>query len=113
MHELSIIIEVVKSIDKIAKEQNLTKVDTLVLQIGELSSVVPRYVEDCYPAAIDGTFMEKTKLKIEIIKGIGKCKECNKEFNVIKNKGYCPKCKKRDFHLISGKEFLIKEIVAY
>ena len=41
----------------------------LVLQVGEESPVVPHYLEACYPAAVDGTLMEETKLKIEIVPG--------------------------------------------
>lgn len=69
MHELGIIINIVNTIESFAKENNLTKIDTLVLQIGEISPVVPRFIEECYPAAIDGTLLEKTKLKIEMLPG--------------------------------------------
>ena len=41
MHELGIIAEVVRRVETIAKQQQITKIETLVLQIGELSSVIP------------------------------------------------------------------------
>lgn len=113
MHELGVVIEIVKTIEKIAVEQNLTKVDTLTLQIGELSSMIPKYIEECYPAAVDGTILEQTNLKIEIIPGNALCKECNKVFNIIENRKKCPRCGGNDCNVLSGKEFMIKEIVAY
>lgn len=112
MHELGVVIEVVKTVENIARENALTKIDTLVLQIGELSSMIPRYIEACYPAAVDGTLLQDTKLKIEILPGNGICKKCNKVFNLIENNGKCPHCGNRDVDILCGKEFMIKEIIA-
>ncbi|MCT4686121.1 hydrogenase maturation nickel metallochaperone HypA/HybF [Vallitalea sp.] len=112
MHELGVVIEVVKTVQNIAQENKLTKIDSLVLQIGELSSMIPRYIKECYPAAVDGTLLQDTKLKIEIIPGNALCKNCNKVFNLLENKGKCPHCGLKDWELLSGKEFMIKEIVA-
>lgn len=112
MHELGVVIEVVKTVEGIARENGVTKVDTLVLQIGELSSVIPRYIESCYPAAVHGTLLQETKLEIEIMPGNGMCRDCQRVFNLIKNKSLCPKCGSEKWEILSGKEFLIKEIVA-
>ncbi len=112
MHELGVVIEVIKTVENFAKKNGLAKVDTLVLQIGELSSMIPRYIEACYPAAADGTLLQETKLKIEILPGNAICIKCNKVFNLIENKGKCPKCAGEDWKLLCGKEFLIKEIIA-
>ena len=112
MHEVGVLIEVVNKVEDIAKLNGLTKIDTLVLQIGELSSMIPRYIEACYPAAVDGTLLQDTKLKIEILPGNGICKKCKKVFNLMLHNGTCPDCKGEDWELISGKEFMIKEIIA-
>ncbi len=80
MHELGIVIEIVKTVENFVEKNHLSRVDTLVLQIGKMAPVVPQYIEQCYPAAVDGTSMENTKLVIETL---------------------------------SGREFMIKEIIAY
>lgn len=113
MHELGVVIEVAKTVERFVEKNNLTVVDKIVLQIGEFSSMIPRYVEKCYPAAVDGTFLEKTKLEIEILPGNGFCLDCKKVFNILKNDYKCPNCKDKNFDVLGGKEFLIKEIVAY
>ena len=64
MHELGVVIEVVKTVEKIAIKQQLTNIDTIVLQIGELSSMIPKYIEACFPAAVDGTMMELSLIHI-------------------------------------------------
>lgn len=112
MHELGVVMEVVKAVEKVAAEQRLTEIETLVLQIGELSSMIPRYVEACFPVAADGTILQNTKLEIEILPGNGLCKDCSKVFNLLQSKQLCPYCGGRRWELLGGREFYIKEIVA-
>ncbi|MCT4563691.1 MAG: hydrogenase maturation nickel metallochaperone HypA [Maledivibacter sp.] len=112
MHELGVIIEVVKTVENFAKKNGLKKIDTMVLQIGELSSMIPKYIESCYPAAVYGTLLQETKLEIEISPGNAICQKCDKVFNIIKNSGKCPNCGTKDCEILSGKEFMIKEIIA-
>lgn len=69
MHELGIMFNIVRSVEGFASKNQVSKIDTLVLTVGEESPVVPHYLEACYPAAVDGTMMEETKLKIEIVPG--------------------------------------------
>ncbi|WP_332841592.1 MULTISPECIES: hydrogenase maturation nickel metallochaperone HypA [Paraclostridium] len=112
LHELGVVIEVVKTVERVVLEQNLNKVDTVVLQIGELSSMIPKYIRECYPAAVDGTMLHDTKLEIEILPGNGICKECSKVFNLIENNRKCPNCNSTEWEILGGKEFFIKEIIA-
>jgi len=112
LHELGVVIEVIKTVEDFAKTNGLTKIDTLVLQIGELSSMIPKYIEACYPAAVDGSLLQDSKLKIEILPGNGICKKCNKVFNIIENNNKCPNCGSKDRDILCGKEFMIKEIIA-
>ena len=112
MHELGIVAEVVRVVEGIAKKQNVTKVDTLVLQIGELSSVVPYYVEQCYPAAACGTMLEHTRLRIEILPGNGRCRACGRVYGLLANRRRCPDCGATNAEILGGREFMIKEIVA-
>ena len=112
MHEIGVMIEVVKTVENFARTNGVTKIQTLILQIGELSSMIPKYIEACYPAAVEGTILQETELRIEIIPGNGICKDCNKVFNLIQNNNKCPKCGSRHWEILCGKEFMIKEIVA-
>jgi len=112
MHELGIMINVVQTVENFAMENGITEIDTLVLQIGELSSVIPRFAQACYPAAADGTMLENTKLEIEILPANCMCNSCSKVFNYLEHRGICPHCQGEDWELLCGREFNIKEIVA-
>ncbi len=112
MHELGIVFEVVRMVEQVAEEQNLPDIDTIVLQVGELCGVIPIYLDECWPAAIDKRpKFQNTKLKLDVVPGMAKCQKCGKVFNVIANEGYCPDCNSFDKDLLSGREFMIKEII--
>lgn len=112
MHELGVVIDIVKKVEEIVRINSLTTVDTLVLQIGELSSMIPKYVESCYPAAVDGTLLEATNLRIEILPGLARCNDCQNDFNPIEHQESCPHCSGNNCKITAGKEFMIKEIIA-
>lgn len=113
MHELGIVYEVARQVIEIATREELTQVNSITLQIGELSSVVPEYIRNCYPAAVDGTILEHTELKIEVLPANALCRDCQKVYNLLENKQKCPFCGSGKYEMLSGREFLIKEIEAY
>ncbi len=112
MHELGIVYEVIKVVDNFVKENNIVRVEKIVLEIGQLSQAIPRFIEECYPAAVDETFFADTKLEIITLPAKGQCKACEEIYNIIEHKKVCPKCQSEDYKLISGEEFNIKEVVA-
>jgi hydrogenase nickel incorporation protein HypA/HybF len=113
MHELGIVYEVIKIVDGFVEEHDLKKVDKIVLEIGQLSQAIPRFIESCYPAAVSETPYESTKLEIITVPALGQCQACEKIYNIIEERKVCPSCQKEVFKLISGDDFNIKEIVAY
>lgn len=113
MHELGILSAMVKTIEKIAETEKLEKIEKIVLEVGELSGVVPSYLESCYPAAVYKTFMENTKLELQIVPGIARCNECQEEFNAVECNLKCPKCGSQNLTALSGRDLLIKEIAGY
>lgn len=41
---------------------------------------------------------------------MAECDECNELFHVIEHEGYCPNCGSFEKIILSGKDFLIREI---
>ena len=112
MHELGIMIEAAKTVEAFARKNSLTAIDTVVLQVGELSAVVPQYAQSCWPAAVDRTMLEDTKLRIEVIRADAMCRKCGTLFNPVTHMKKCPDCGGDEWELMKGKEFLIKEVLA-
>ena len=48
MHELGIVFHIVKTVENIAAENQVSKVGKVVLQIGEVSTIIPSYLVDCW-----------------------------------------------------------------
>ena len=112
MHELSVLVEVVRQVKEIMDENDIKKVDTIVMEIGELSSVLPMYMYEYFPVICDDKpEFKDTKLEIITLPGNARCYDCGTIFNVIDNKGYCPKCNSFEKELLCGKECNIKEIL--
>jgi hydrogenase nickel incorporation protein HypA/HybF len=112
MHELSVLKEVIRIVEKAVADQKLSKVAAIVLQVGELCGIYTGYLEELFPIAVHNTSMEGVSLKIQVIPANARCHECEKVFNVIKNDGTCPGCMGKSYEALSGREFLLKEIIA-
>ncbi len=113
MHELGVIMTVCDRVIAFAKENNIPRVDEIVLEIGEGSGIISEYVEKVWPAAIRHTMMENTKLIIETVPGMAMCEDCFEIYNVVENKGCCPQCGSQVKEILSGTDFNIKEIHIY
>ena len=111
MHELGLLSSMVKTIEKIAEEQHIEKIQKVVIEVGELSGALPHYIEECYPAAVYKTFMEDTELEMIVVPGIARCKDCGEEFNAMEADLKCPKCQGENLEALSGRDLIIKEIV--
>ena len=46
MHELGIVIEIIKQVDDIAEKNNVNHVRKVVIESGEVSTIVPKYLYD-------------------------------------------------------------------
>lgn len=112
MHELGIMFHIINKVEGIARENQLAEIEALVLQVGELSSVVPQYIRACYPAAVYGTILENTVLEIEMLPANALCQSCKQVYNVVEHRRICPSCGSEEFELLCGREFNIKEIRA-
>ena len=76
MHELGLVFEMARVIEESLAGEDVTAVDTVVMEIGEVSSVVPHYFESCFPAARQRPLFRDAKLEMEIIPAVGRCKRC-------------------------------------
>ena len=48
MHELGIVFHIIRQVEEIAVSNQVNEVKKVTLEIGEVSGVVPSYLEDCW-----------------------------------------------------------------
>ena len=100
MHELSIVTYVVKQVQEIAKENNLTEIESVTLEFGEVSGIVPEYLEDCW------------NFLYEIIPAVTWCDDCKSTYPTVQYGKTCPHCGSGNTWLQQGNEINIKQIEA-
>ena len=113
MHELGIVFHVIKRLENLAEEQKLSEIQSVTLEIGEVSGVVPEYLEDCWKWAVKKTqIMQESALKIEVIPAVTICNSCGKTYGTVEHGRTCPHCQSEDTVLKAGNEMNIKQIEA-
>lgn len=111
MHELGIVVEVVKQVEALAKQNDVEKVTELTLEVGEVSGVVKEYFLDAFKWFIKKTeYMQECKLNYISIQGISYCEDCKKTYPTVQYGKECPYCHSPHTYLVSGKEVMIKDI---
>lgn len=113
MHELGIVFHTIESVNKIAKENNVSKINSVTVQIGEVSLVVPELYENCWNWAVKKeTILKDAKIIMETIPAVTFCENCEKTYPTVQYAKICPYCKSDRTYLQTGNEFIIKEIEA-
>ena len=69
MHEIGVVRSMVKTVTAFAEANQITDIAEIVVDVGELSLVIPKYVEDIYPHVVEDTFLKNTKLILNIVPG--------------------------------------------
>jgi hydrogenase nickel incorporation protein HypA/HybF len=107
MHEMSITQSVVDICTKHAAGQRVLSV---ILEIGELSGVVPEAVEFCFQACTAETLLEGAELTIEHIPPQADCKDCGESSQINSYFDPCPKCGSHRLQIVRGEELRVKEL---
>ena len=113
MHELGVVFKVISQVEEIAAENDVTRVEAVTLQLGEVSAVIPEYLADCWKWAVKRTeVMKEARLEIETIPAVTHCDGCGRDYETVKHGRTCPFCGSGETWLIQGNEFIIKQIEA-
>ena len=72
MHELGVVNQIVKTVDRIAAEHGIRRITHITLEVGELSGFVPLYLKKLFPIAVDmAPLLKQAELQISMIPGKG------------------------------------------
>ncbi len=113
MHELGVVFHIIDEVEEVAAANDVTQVDSVTLQLGEVSTVIPSYLTDCWDwAKKKHPIMEDANLLIETIEAITFCEDCKQTYPTVKYGRTCPNCGSGNTYLYQGSEFMIKEIEA-
>lgn len=113
MHELSIALGIVKIAEVETAKANAKKVAKIELEIGVLSGIEIDSLNFVWELAVKETVLEQAKKEITIVKGIGKCIDCDTEFELKNVYDTCPNCKSYCKGILQGKELRVKALEVF
>lgn len=110
MHEMGIADAILKTAERIRKQENAATVRSITVEIGDLSGVVPRFLADCWEAVTASTGYDRVQLLLHPIPATARCEDCGEIFVVDIEKLRCPHCHGSRLTPLSGKDLTIAEI---
>jgi len=120
MHEASIGQSIVKTVLAEAEKQNAVKVDSVEIEIGELTFLGQDQVEFWIKTGFESTIAENAEIKFKKIKGRIKCKKCgyagditvkeDPQYHMLLPSFSCPQCNSAEVTITAGKDAFIRTI---
>lgn len=113
MHELGIVYHIINRLEELAEENNVKKISSVTIELGEVSGVVHEFLTDGWNWAVKKhKVLEGAEMKIEVLPAVTICNSCGKTYGTVEFGRTCPHCKSEDTVLLNGNEMNIKEIEA-
>jgi hydrogenase nickel incorporation protein HypA/HybF len=110
MHELSISQNIIEIIKENVTENELSKVNKVIIEIGEVSGILPDSLIFCFDIMKLDTPFSSAKMEIKNIPFVVLCNKCKTETKNTTGIRICEKCGNTDTEIISGTEMKITEI---
>ncbi len=110
MHELSVTESVLQIALENAQKAQATKVTSINLVIGRLSSIVDDSVQFYWDTISEGTICEGAKLNFNRTPAALQCQDCQTEYSIEERLHPCPKCGSYNTRIIHGEEFYLDSI---
>lgn len=107
MHELSLVQEVIRILEKSAAENNISNIKKIKIVVGKLVAVLPEAMQFCFNALAKEPPFVNARLEIEEIDTLGRCNGCGSEFIIDHNQFCCPGCGSPSINISAGNEFFV------
>jgi len=111
MHELSIVMGIIKIAEDHAKAADASVIDEIELDIGTMSGIDIDSMEFAWAQAIKGTMLKDSVRKINSILAKAKCLDCNTEFEIKNYYDACPACGEHLIDILQGQELKVRSLL--
>ena len=109
MHELGVTFHIMDHLEKVAAENKVTHVRKVTLELGEVSTVIESYLQNCWTwAAKKRPLFDESELVVEILPALTYCEDCKQTYPTVKHGKTCPHCGSEHTYLLQGNEFNIR-----
>jgi len=111
MHELSVCRNLMAQVQEIAAQHQARAVDSIYLQIGPLSGVVPELLQSAFAIASRNSVADGASLIIDASPVRVLCQRCGVRSDTTVNHLVCRSCGDWHTQLISGDELMLQRVV--
>lgn len=111
MHELGVVFKIIDDLKEVAAANDVTEIRRVTMELGEVSTVIPDYLVDCWNWAREKhELLRGCEMIVEKIPAVTYCEDCRGEYSTVEYGKTCPYCGSGNTYLLRGSEFMIKEI---
>jgi len=110
MHEMSLAQGVLEILEDAARREGATRVRTVWLELGALSSVEPEAMAFCFEAVTRGTVADGAQLRIENVEGRAWCLRCSRSVTISRRDDPCPGCGGYQLQVTDGTQMRVREL---
>lgn len=112
MHELSYVVRFCNQAIETAEKNHALSVERVVVEVGEMTDIVPEYLHRYYPGATRGTILEGSELVTRIVPVRVRCGGCGQEYHPGRENDYrCPSCGSLLATLLQGRGLVLSQVV--
>ena len=95
MHELGIVFHIIRTVEDVARQNDVTRIRRVTLQLGEVSGVVESYLQDCWKwAAAKSELLPGAVLTVETIPAVTVCEDCGQQYPTVQFGRTGPHCQR-------------------
>lgn len=110
MHEYSLAKNIIEIVSEYSAKHNSNKIVEVVMEIGDLSGVMPDALKSAIETLVTDTHFSETSFKYEKKKGKARCHDCGEVVEIENIFTTCPSCKNANIDIVQGKELNVKTI---
>ena len=111
MHEMSYVVRFVNQAIEEAKKEQAGHVARLCVSVGEMTDVLPEYLQKYYPMAVKDTILEGSELSVEMVPVRVLCAGCGKDYHPDREHKYlCPHCGDGKGKVIAGRDVVMEKL---
>jgi hydrogenase nickel incorporation protein HypA/HybF len=110
MHELAVCQGLIRQVERIARQEGATQVDSIKLSIGPLSGVEPPLLERAFEIARMGTVAQRAELEIGTGPIVVECRTCGSSGEASVNRLLCPACGDWRVSVRQGEEMTLMRV---
>ena len=110
MHELSVVMGIVKIAEQEAQKAGANTSERIELEIGKLAGIDLQALDFVWEAAVKGSLLQHAEREIIVLEGKATCSDCDQDFEVDNYYDSCPNCQSYLKIISQGKELRIKAL---